>query len=31
MFRDYVHRAQVFCEAVSELALTQGTVLEMSA
>ena len=31
MFRDYVHRAQVFCDAVSELALAQGTVLEMSA
>jgi len=31
MFSDYVHRAQVFCDAVSELALTQGTVLEMSA
>jgi UDP-N-acetylmuramoylalanine--D-glutamate ligase len=31
MFRDYVHRAQVFCDAVSELALAQGPVLEMSA
>ena len=31
MFRDYVHRAQVYCDAVAELALAQGTVLEMSA
>jgi UDP-N-acetylmuramoylalanine--D-glutamate ligase len=31
MFRDYAHRAQVFCDAVAELALTQGTVLEGAA
>ena len=31
MFRDYAHRAQVFCEAVAELALAQGTVLEARA
>lgn len=31
MFRDYAHRAQVFCDAVAELALDQGTVLEGAA
>jgi UDP-N-acetylmuramoylalanine--D-glutamate ligase len=31
MFRDYAHRAQVFCDAVAELALAQGTVMELSA
>jgi UDP-N-acetylmuramoylalanine--D-glutamate ligase len=31
MFRDYAHRAQVFCDAVAELALAQGTVMEQSA
>ena len=31
MFRDYAHRAQVFCDAVAELALGQGTVMEMAA
>jgi len=31
MFRDYAHRAQVFCDAVAELALAQGTVMEMVA
>ena len=31
MFRDYAHRAQVFCDAVAELALTQSTVLEGAA
>jgi len=31
MFRDYAHRAQVFCDAVAELALAQGTVMEMAA
>ena len=31
MFRDYAHRARVFCDAVAELALAQGTVMELSA
>jgi UDP-N-acetylmuramoylalanine--D-glutamate ligase len=31
MFRDYAHRAQVFCDAVAALALAQGTVMEMAA
>ena len=31
MFRDYAHRAQVFCDAVAELALAHGTVMELSA
>ena len=31
MFRDYAHRAEVFCESVAELALAQGTVMEMTA
>lgn len=31
MFRDYAHRAQVFCDAVAELALDQGTLLEGAA
>jgi len=31
MFRDYAHRAQVFCDAVAELALAQGSVMELSA
>jgi UDP-N-acetylmuramoylalanine--D-glutamate ligase len=31
MFRDYAHRAEVFCDAVAELALAQGTVMEMAA
>ena len=31
MFRDYGHRAQVFCETVAELALAQGTVMETAA
>ena len=31
MFRDYAHRAQVFCKTVAELAQTQGTVMEVAA
>ena len=31
MFRDYAHRAEVFSDAVAELALAQGTVMEMAA
>ena len=31
MFRDYAHRAEVFCDSVAELALAQGTVMEMAA
>jgi UDP-N-acetylmuramoylalanine--D-glutamate ligase len=31
MFRDYAHRAEVFCEAVKELALTHGVAWEHSA
>jgi UDP-N-acetylmuramoylalanine--D-glutamate ligase len=31
MFRDYAHRAQVFCDAVAALALAQGNVMEMAA
>jgi UDP-N-acetylmuramoylalanine--D-glutamate ligase len=28
MFKNYEHRAQVFCDAVKELALSNGTELE---
>ena len=31
MFRDYAHRAQVFCEAVAAIALAQGIALEIAA
>jgi UDP-N-acetylmuramoylalanine--D-glutamate ligase len=31
MFRDYAHRADVFCEAVKELALAQGMAWEQNA
>ena len=31
MFRDYAHRAQVFCNAVAELAQAQGTLVEVAA
>jgi UDP-N-acetylmuramoylalanine--D-glutamate ligase len=30
MFRDYAHRARVFCDAVAELAQTQGTHVEVA-
>jgi UDP-N-acetylmuramoylalanine--D-glutamate ligase len=31
MFRDYAHRAEVFCQAVAEMAQTQGTLMEVPA
>jgi UDP-N-acetylmuramoylalanine--D-glutamate ligase len=31
MFRDYAHRAEVFCQAVTEMAQTQGTLMEVPA
>ena len=30
MFRDYAHRAQIFCEAVAEIAEAAGQVMEAS-